>query len=704
MGDHYLKKNKELEPLNRLNKDPMSFLTDLIPLIQESDSLIFNLETVLAHQPEPIFPEKKFLNWDDPRRTIDILSKLGVKAVSLANNHTMDFGPEIMLQTKNKLEEAGIHCLGAGKNLEEAEKPYVFHPGNPFPDQLVYVFTGMRGGPRYWKDFDFFAGSHKPGINPLDIQKLSFQISQVRRNDPEALIIIYPHWQGRDYQRVTNKEQEVCRQLIDIGADYIIGHGTHTLDSVENFNRGVAVYSIGNFVFNSPGRFKKRKAPPYGLIASINIKNCPDSGEKSKSVSDIKVQPILSDNRITGFKPQPAELDIEKIPSLWNGEYSTPFFPDHYSASEHQEEGFHFPDTEPMKNEPSLLSQDLGLNWLLKKVSSVPKNVYDSAWRFSTAQLLAEEFTNYGYEDLEITDKHLIVNIQGSLLIFKETETPYTPLTSFRATKSKILTKKLLQKANIEIALGQLFRKGQKNKAKKYASRFSCCVVKPDAGNKGKGITVGVKKGEEFDTAWKQARRVGRSGILIEEDFPNGIEARFLVINDSCPSVIARIPPIIEGDGVSNIEKLIIAKNQERKGNPNLSHRPIQLNKARLNDLRKQGFLLDSIPPKGKKILIDKKGGMSTGGESFDITDIVHPSFLKVAKKATAAIPGLDVAGVDILAKSFIQPARAENYIVIEVNTRPGIGSHHYPVYGQPKNVAKEIVKYVLNRHAQEGG
>lgn len=90
-------------------------------------------------------------------------------------------------------------------------------------------------------------------------------------------------------------------------------------------------------------------------------------------------------------------------------------------------------------------------------------------------------------------------------------------------------------------------------------------------------------------------------------------------------------------------------------------------------------------------------GGYSTGADSIDLTETVHPSYRQVAEQVYQAIPGLGLCGVDIIATDWSQPATADNHIVVEVNSRPAIGAHHFPWEGKPRDVAGAIVDACLN-------
>jgi hypothetical protein len=106
----------------------------------------------------------------------------------------------------------------------------------------------------------------------------------------------------------------------------------------------------------------------------------------------------------------------------------------------------------------------------------------------------------------------------------------------------------------------------------------------------------------------------------------------------------------------------------------------------------------DHVLPEGRELVIDLKAGISSGADSVDLTDTVDSSFKRVAEAAARAIPGLEPTGIDILARDFSRPATGENHIVCEINSAPGIGAHHFPMEGQPRNVARLIVAQELRR------
>ena len=174
LGDAYLKKAKASEHIQRLEVDPCSFFEALAPLISDKSHLIVNLETVLSTEPQgPLDGIKSYLGWDQPERTIATLKQIGTNAVSLANNHTMDYGPDKLVETISHLKRAEIDVFGAGKNIREASYPLKLSS----PLGNIYVLAGFEVRAKYRDIFNFYAAEDSPGVNPFR-QKMSNRISE----------------------------------------------------------------------------------------------------------------------------------------------------------------------------------------------------------------------------------------------------------------------------------------------------------------------------------------------------------------------------------------------------------------------------------------------------------------------------------------------------------------------------------------------
>ncbi len=694
LGDYYLSKPQQKAALYRLENNPVSFFEGVKQVIEGSDHLIINFESVLAKNPEIVLYDKKYPNYDDPDRTISMLKALGVTAVCLANNHTMDFGPEIMRMTKQTLETAEIESFGGDEDVTLASKPLIILLEGIEKVKRVYVFSGLYASKRYHEEFSFFSQKEKMGVCPLEIQTLQKTISELRIREPEAIIIVCPHWQGFDYKRVSPKIESLCRNIIDSGADYIFAHGTHMVNPIEKYKDGLIAYSLGNFVFNSPGRYNQHKAPPYSLIVRLEITE--HGGEWNV---EERFYPIISDNKRTGFRCRTIEEieSMELCDTLSKMIYSP--FESSFISKNDKRGVYILPVGPPLKN--TKVNDDPGSFYeTIRSLIWKTPNVYSSEI-FSTKTLLAGEFSKRGHE-AKVLGKYLTVEIKKKRLYYLESESSHTSLLGWRMLKNKAHARDLFRMAGLSIANGRCYKKDQKEEAEAFGLSLNACVVKPIDGRKGLGITVGVRGKNAFQRAWENASSATSEGILVEEQFCGGVEARYMVVGNKCVAVIQRVPPHVIGNGVDSIEILINKKNEERGKNPHLKNKPIIMNSHRVEEIRKQGFELGSVPPKDMPVLIDWKSGLSSGADSYDITAEAHRNYKEIAECVSHVMDGLDVIGVDILAVDHKKAASNADYIIVEANTRPGIGGHHYPVYGNPINVAGYIVEHGLKMIAKQ--
>ena len=117
----------------------------------------------------------------------------------------------------------------------------------------------------------------------------------------------------------------------------------------------------------------------------------------------------------------------------------------------------------------------------------------------------------------------------------------------------------------------------------------------------------------------------------------------------------------------------------------------IKIDDAARDLVKKQGFALEDVPPKGEQVLLAATGNMSTGGISIDRTWDAHEDNVEIAEEA-ARVVGLDVAGIDFLAPDITEPVRETGGAIVEVNAAPGFRMHTHPTEGEPQYVAKPVV------------
>ncbi len=266
------------------------------PLLLQSDLVIANLETPITNLSKPPFPDKEFVHWTDIENAPHYLKKYNITTVSLANNHALDYGVEGMKQTLDVLQSNDMEWVGAGRDEVEAGKPYL----RKMQIGKQFFHLALIAGFEYRKNYDnkyaFYAKADRGGVNALSIEKISAQIKQLKKSIPDVFVVIFPHW-GANYKWKSKKQTRQGRQMIDAGADLIIGHGSHLMQEIEQYNGRWIIYSVGNFMFNSPGRYQKHHVHPYSLVAQLVLQE-----NDGRLIKMLRLYPIFTDNRVTNYQ------------------------------------------------------------------------------------------------------------------------------------------------------------------------------------------------------------------------------------------------------------------------------------------------------------------------------------------------------------------------------------------------------------------
>ena len=251
-------------------------------------------------------------------------------------------------------------------------------------------------------------------------------------------------------------------------------------------------------------------------------------------------------------------------------------------------------------------------------------------------------------------------------------------------------TKNLLSGAEIPVPKGKIIYSNQTVDDVIAAVDYPF-VIKPIDGNHGKGATTNITNREQAETALAAAREYGRSVIC--EKFITGYDFRILVINYKFICAALRTPASVKGDGEHNIQWLVDKENTDpRRG---YGHEKV-LTQIKIDGftqkmLDEKGYHLDTIPAKGELVLLKPTANLSTGGTSTDVTEKVHPVNIFMAERI-AKIIGLDICGIDVMAKDLKTPISENGGAVLEVNAAPGFRMHVEPSEGLPRNVAEPVI------------
>lgn len=216
-------------------------------------------------------------------------------------------------------------------------------------------------------------------------------------------------------------------------------------------------------------------------------------------------------------------------------------------------------------------------------------------------------------------------------------------------------------------------------------------VVKPKDGNQGKGVTVNITTREQLNAAFAAA--VAISDEVLVERFLPGCDFRLLVVGNQLVAAARREPPLVIGDGVHSIQALVDQVNSDpRRGTGHAtSLTKIRIDDIALASLEAQSFTVDSVPPKGVRVILRNNANLSTGGTATDVTDDVHPE-LAASAIAAADMIGLDICGVDVVCDTVNKPLTEQGGGVVEVNAAPGLRMHLQPSYGKGRAVGEAIV------------
>ncbi|GFH95681.1 capsule biosynthesis protein CapA [Lachnospiraceae bacterium] len=213
---------------------------ELVEVMQAADIMCLNNEFTYSAGGSPL-AGKAYTFRADPGR-VEVLEQLGVDAVTLANNHVYDYGPEALLDTFTVLEEAGVPYFGAGRTLEEAMKPLYLE----VEGRTVALVAASRAE-KYKMTPQ--ATETEPGILRCYDTELFLQAIREAKANAD-FCIAFVHW-GTEYSYDLEQVQlDTGRAYLDAGADAVIGAHSHCLQGMEYYDGKPIVYSLGNYWFN----------------------------------------------------------------------------------------------------------------------------------------------------------------------------------------------------------------------------------------------------------------------------------------------------------------------------------------------------------------------------------------------------------------------------------------------------------------------
>jgi poly-gamma-glutamate synthesis protein (capsule biosynthesis protein) len=273
--------------LIRSGQDPFHHVA---AALKDADITIGNLECVIASTGKP---ETKPYTFRAPKQSLRLLKKY-FSAVSLANNHSGDFGKGAFSEMLQLLDQYQIPYFGGGRNLRAAHQAY------------IREVHGKRIGVLGYNGFfprSFEALDNAPGSAWLDEDMVLEAIQHTKQILGVDFLIIYPHW-GWEYQKLAStRQRQMARLMIDAGADAVVGGHPHVTQDIEVYQGKPIFYSLGNFVFDG---FKDRDTRT-GWLLELILKQ---TGGLSWRINEVRID-AKGVPRLSGRLEQTTTIDAQ---------------------------------------------------------------------------------------------------------------------------------------------------------------------------------------------------------------------------------------------------------------------------------------------------------------------------------------------------------------------------------------------------------
>ncbi len=224
-------------------KDP---LFDFASVFAQADIRVANLECVVATTGTA---HDKIYTFRAHPRVTPVLRR-HLDAVTLANNHSGDFGREAFAEMLDLLQQGGLAQTGGGRNLSEAHTP------------LIFERQGLRIALLSYNEFmprRFEADFNAPGVAWSEDQQVIADIRRARQLYRADLVIPFMHWGWEDELVANPRQRQLAHLMLDAGADAVVGGHPHVTQDVEIYQGKPIIYSVGNFVMKQSDNALQRQ-------------------------------------------------------------------------------------------------------------------------------------------------------------------------------------------------------------------------------------------------------------------------------------------------------------------------------------------------------------------------------------------------------------------------------------------------------------
>lgn len=665
-------------------------------LLQQSDVAIANMETMISPS-APYTRETQYVDTrahlNSPESYLQAVRNAGFDCVIGAQNHAYDAGTTGIIETLDLLNKQQL--MHTGMFASENDTRYLMLDIGGIRIAIVSYLDGAR---QRAKKANFTKVGVDTMVSLFDQEQIRADIDAARAEGAE-FILAYCHW-GREYTtEITERQRRFAQWVVEAGADYILGSHSHCLQPYEVLTRsdGTAVpclWSAGNFM--ASGLQQKPKLTRDSVVLDLLIHR--DGSGKVKIESEhyhpCRILCFQQDeNKNKNYQVVPTAMnmgpDLDKELSDASSRIAKVLGPQIARSGEESKTKMNQALLRKRFQQAENDWQDTGLEKYgraRKHLDSIgmPK----ASW---TNILIASEALRRGVTvEKQLGKRGLLLSYEGIThrWVGGGTNSLNTALAQ-KVAKYKDVASRLFRDSAVNAPENAVFAQGDVKRAWAWSAPLLPVVMKPQSGEKGGDVHVGIRNKRDFRQAFAEVSQ-GGTNVLVEQ-FHDGVEHRCVVVDDKLISVVRRRPASVLGDGKSSIRELMKAKNEDRTGDhpKAAAHRLLKLGPDEIKTLAKHSLKPDDVPTDGQRVYLRETSNLATGGDAIDATDELSVGERRFVEKAARAIPGLRLAGLDIL---FPRDGDGDEPAIIEINHAPGIRGPHFPWEGQPRDVAGAIL------------
>lgn len=255
-----------------------------------------------------------------------------------------------------------------------------------------------------------------------------------------------------------------------------------------------------------------------------------------------------------------------------------------------------------------------------------------------------------------------------------------------RVTRYRDVTSALLRSQGINAAENIVVDPNQADRAWAWAAALEATIFKSNTKRIGAGSHVAMTDEPAFRSRFNLLFNSHDAPVLLEK-FYRGHSHRFFVVNGTIIAAAYLRPTSVVGNGSSTISELIIEKNRKRRDYP--AHRKIDLDARARSFLSSQALSPDAVPTDGERVYLAPVSSPRGGGDAIDVTASLTSAQTNFVQSAVGVIPGLTVAGVDVM---FDTEGEPDGLVLLEVNADPHITIYHHPWKGEARDVASAVL------------